>query len=82
MKNTVDSIDIAKQPLIWRQFISKHKLRGVNCITVGLDIFKKIIYKSKILKVSFPRMYSPSFVFDLVIVGSNPIITMLIFFII
>lgn len=78
MKSTIDSIDIMKQPLVWRQFVAKHKLRGVNFLTIALDIYKKIIYKTKIFNVSFSRMYSPSFIFDLIIVGSNPIMTMLL----
>ncbi len=72
-ENIVKSIEITKQPFVWKQFISKNKYRGYHPLSLLLNAFKWMVRDH-----NFPKKYSPSFLFDHLVIGSNPIITLLL----
>lgn len=70
-ENVIFSKDIKLQPDVWLQFLRKDKLRGNSFFAKIGNLLFDPFYNYK-----FFRKYSPSFVFDYLIVGSNPIINL------
>ncbi len=74
-ENIILSKDIKLQPNIWLQFLRKDKFRGYSAIAKIVNVLCDPFYNYR-----FFRKYSPSFVVDHLIVGSNPIINLLLAF--
>ncbi len=74
-ENTILSKDIKLQPNIWLQFLRKDKFRGYSILSKIGNLILDPFFDYR-----FSRKYSPSFVFDNLIIGSNPIINILLAF--
>ena len=71
--NHIKSKKIYLLPLVYRQFISKNKSRGISISSLFLEAKRVFSFNYK-----SPNKNQPAFIFDYLIVGSNMILNLLI----